>query len=154
MAKEKQAEPAEPAEPAKISFHAAVLQSDGSFGVESFGTLEELATRLKALINQDVTVFAFTGDRLHVSKPPLRYLLVPGRDPVPLFDVPTELEPDDTGYLGVDPINLQAPPEINTQRAGKTAEPLDDFFGEDSGRGQQTGNVMGVFDDALPDPDS
>jgi len=147
MAKEK---PAAPAEPEKISFHAAVLQSDGSFGVESFASLSALAARLKELINNDVTVFAFSGERLHISKPPFRHLLVPGADPVPLFDIPQALEPDETGYLGVDPINLQGPPEIRPAQVGHpAAEQDDDFFSDDSG-----GDVMGVFDNALPDPDS
>ena len=146
MAKEKQAVPAE-AE--KISFHAAVLQSDGTFGVESFARLEDLAARIKALIDRDVTVFAFSGDRLHISKPPFRHLLVPGGEPVPLFDLPQDLEPDETGYLGVDPINLQGPPEIKSVAGGKLSDTTDEFFSDDNG-----GNVMGVFDNVLPDPDS
>ena len=146
MAKEKQTAPAEPE---KISFHAAVLQSDGTFGVESFAKLEELAARIKALIDRDVTVFAFSGDRLHISKPPFRHLLIPEGSPVPLFDLPQNLEPDETGYLGVDPINLQGPPEIKAAVGGKMADTSDEFFSDDNG-----GNVMGVFDNVLPDPDS
>jgi hypothetical protein len=147
MAKEKNEAPAEPE---KISFHAAVLHADGSFGVESFPTLEELAARIKALIDKDVTVFAFSGDRLHVSKPPFRHLLIPGGEPVPLFDMPQSLEPDDTGYLGVDPINLQGPPEIKSAQPGRPTSTPDEFFGDDD----HGGDVMGVFDSVLPDPDS
>lgn len=152
MAKEKQDTPAEPAqhEPAKISFHAAILTSEGSFVVESFPTLEQLAARLRALIDADVTVFAFAGDRLQISKPPFRHLLVPGADPVPLFEIPQTLEPDDTGYLGVDPIALQGPPEVKVPAQSRTAEPLEPLFGDDD----NGGDAMGVFDDALPDPDS
>ncbi len=147
MAKEKQAVPAEPE---KISFHAAVLQTDGTFGVESFSRLEDLAARIKALIDKDVTVFAFSGDRLHISKPPFRHLLVPGAEPVALFDLPQTLEPDETGYLGVDPINLQGPPEVKAATvAGRAAGAPDTFFEDDHG-----GDVMGVFDNVLPDPDS
>lgn len=146
MAKEKQAAQAEPE---KISFHAAVLQSDGTFAVESFATLEELAARIKALIDRDVTVFAFSGDRLHISKPPFRHLLVPGAAPVPLFDLPTTLEPDESGYLGLDPINLQGPPEIKSPANNRGAAGTDEFFDDDPG-----GNVLGVFDNVLPDPDS
>lgn len=146
MAKEKQAAPAEPE---KISFHAAVLQPDGTFVVESFAKLADLAARIKSLIDKDVTVFAFSGDRLHISKPPFRHLLVPGGEPVPLFDLPQTLEPDETGYLGVDPINLQGPPEIKAVAGGRQAGPTDDFFDDDHGN-----NVMGVFDNVLPDPDS
>lgn len=146
MAKEKQAASAEPE---KISFHAAVLQSDGTFAVESFAKLEDLAARIKALIDKDVTVFAFSGDRLHISKPPFRHLLVPGSDPVPLFDLPRTLEPDESGYLGVDPINLQGPPEIKSAAGGRAPVATDEFFDDDTG-----GNVLGVFDNMLPDPDS
>lgn len=152
MAKEKQA-PAEAA-PAckleKISFHVAILAADGAFSTESFDTLESLVARIKSLINQDVSVFAYAGERLKISKPPHRHLIVPGADPIPLFALPEELEEDDSGYLGVDPINLADPPQLKVPAAGRApAAPADDeFFSDDSGGG------MGVFDSVLPDPDS
>lgn len=153
MAKEKQ-EPAE-ATPAikleKISFHAAILSSDGAFSTESFETLDALVARIKNLIDQDVSVFAYAGARLKISKPPHRHLLVPGADPIPLFVLPEELEEDDSGYLGVDPINLAAPPQLKVPPASRASNTSDDdeFFSDDN-----SGGGMGVFDAVLPDPDS
>lgn len=153
MAKEKQ-EPAESA-PAlkleKISFHLAILDSDGAFSTQSFETIEALVTRLKNLIDQDVSVFAYAGERLKISKPPHRHLIVPGADPVPLFVLPEELEEDDSGYLGVDPINLAAPPQLKIPPASRASNTPDgdEFFSDDNNSGG-----MGVFDTVLPDPDS
>ena len=151
MAKEKKdAAPDAPTEEnAKISFHAAILQPDGVYCVESFDTVDALSARLKALINQDVSVFAFKGERLHVSKGPLRHLLVPGAEPIALYEVPKDLEPDDTGYLGLDPIHLSDPPQLRVPATGRpTTTQQDEFFDGDSG------NILGAFDDVLPDPDS
>lgn len=154
MAKEKQNTAAEDAAPAfrleKISFHAAILTSDGDFSTESFATLAELVVRIKSLIDQDVSVFAYAGERLKISRPPHRHLLVPGSDPIPLFALPEELEEDDSGYLGVDPINLAAPPQLKMPSAGRgpAAPAADEFFSDDTAGG------MGVFDSVLPDPDS
>lgn len=154
MAKEKQTQAAGEAAPAikieKISFHAAILTSDGAFSTESFETLPELVERIKSLINQDVSVFAYAGERLKISKPPHRHLLVPGGAPVPLFALPDELEEDDTGYLGVDPINLADPPQLKmpAQSRSPAVPAADEFFSDDGG------GAMGVFDSVLPDPDS
>jgi len=125
------------------SFHAVVLDSEGVFRVESFTTLEELVGRLKQLIDTDVSVACFSGERLAISKPPFRYLLTPHAS-VALYDVPEELEPDDTGYLGVDPAHLESPPAIPTSRAQSENE----FFADE---GDEVGNI---FDDPMPDPDA
>jgi len=150
MAKEKKetaANAADESSAAKISFHVAILSSQGTYFTESFETQEELVARLKTLVNQDVSVFAFRGERLKISKPPFRHLLIPGAAPVALFDVPAELEEDETGYLGVDPINQDEPPQLKVPQPGRApaAEP---FFGDDDG------DAMGVFDNVLPDPES
>jgi hypothetical protein len=126
-------------------FYACLLNHEGQFSVEEFATLEELQIRLTALIDQDVSVFSFVGAQLKISKPPFRHLLTPW-GAKPLFVVPTdELEPDDTGYLGVDPVHFEAPPQV---RMPQRAAPEDDdvFFGQDD-------KVTGMFDGVLPDPD-
>lgn len=154
MAKEKQEPVVEAApEPAaqalqleKISFHLAVLQPDGSYFTESFDTLPELVTRLKELVDKDVSVFSFVGTRMHISKPPFRHLLTPWGNHA-LYDVPEALEPDDTGYLGVDPIGLSAPAEIKPTAASRQQH-THDIFSDGAGVG------LGVFDDVLPHPDS
>lgn len=151
MAKEKKDEaPEAPAEESpKISFYAAVLLSDGTFVAEEYPTLDALVVRLKQLIDEDVSVFVFQGGRLPISKGPLRHLLVPGGAPIPLYSVPEELEPDDTGYLGVDPIHLGDPPQLRVPAQGRpTTSQQDEFFDGDGG------NILGAFDSVLPDPDS
>lgn len=150
MAKEKKetAPDAPAAETPKISFHAAVLLSDGTFVAEEYDSLPALVARLKQLIDEDVSVFAYQGTRLPVSKGPLRYLLVPGAEPIALYDTPEELEPDDTGYLGVDPIHLSDPPQLRVPAQGRPTTKQEEFFDGDGG------NILGAFDDVLPDPDS
>lgn len=148
MAKEKKEPAAEAAEfkLEKISFHLAILQSDGGYFAEECETLDALVARVKELTNKDVTVFAFAGQRLKISKPPMRHLLVPGREPIPLFDLPTDFEEDDTGYLGVDPVNMDDPPQLRVPN--KSAPPAPDMFGDDDDGG------LDVFGGVLPDPDS
>lgn len=126
-----------------LRFHAAVLDSAGLFNVESFDTAVELAQRLKQLIDTDVSVACFSGERLLISKPPFRYLLTPEEN-IALYDVPKELEPDDTGYLGVDPAHLESPPEIPPAR--QQAE--NEFFSDDAD------DIASIFDEPMPDPDA
>ena len=127
-------------------YHAVILQHDGDFITESFADLPTLAARLKELIDRDVSVSCFKGARLRISKPPYRYLLTPDGN-VPLYEVPADLEPDDTGYLGVDPTHLEGPPQVHTPNVSPTAQP-DDFFSDD------TSEIKNIFDDVLPDPDA
>ena len=131
----------------QLNFHVAILQADGSFFTETFLTAEELAARLKTLINHDVSVSCFYGTRLSISKPPLRYLMTPAGN-LPLFDTSTEIEPDDTGYLGVDPAHLEEPPQLGVPTAQRPGVAPDEFFSDDDG------DVINIFDSALPDPDN
>ena len=127
-------------------FHVVILQADGELVAESFSELTSLVARLKSLLDRDVSVFPFIGRRLKISKPPFRYLMTPD-DNIPLFELdPEKIEPDDTGYLGVDPAHLEDPPQI--KQAPKAIDAADDFFDdkEDTSRG--------IFDGILPDPDS
>jgi hypothetical protein len=129
-------------------YYAVILSPEGDFRVEEFDTLEKLSARLKELVNRDVSVFSFAGVRLNISKPPFRHLLTPWGN-MPLFDISADsLEPDETGYLGVDPVHLESPPEIKTPSAPKSSVNSGDFFSdEDDGS-------LNVFDSVLPDPDS
>jgi hypothetical protein len=129
-------------------FYIVILRADGEFGVEEFNALEAMTERMKDLIDHDVSVFSFAGARLQISKPPFRHLLTPWGN-LPLFDVPKDnFEPDDTGYLGSDPIHLETPPEIKTQGSNKPSTNPDDFFSDEDE------NTINVFDNILPDPDS
>lgn len=127
-------------------YHAAILLPTGDFVVETFSTPENLASRLKELIDRDVSVYCFSGDRLPISKPPYRYLMTPEYN-VALYDVPETPEPDASGYLGVDPIHLEGPPQLKLPAEQTTTQP-DEFFSDD------TGEIRNVFDDVLPDPDA
>jgi hypothetical protein len=150
MADEENKEPQkeEKAPEAPAHYHAVVLRADGELGVESFDTIEALVERLKALIDHDVTAYSFAGARLNISKPPFRHLLTPWGN-LQLFDIPKEnLEPDDTGYLGLDPIHLEAPPEIKAPGPQKSSVNTSDFFSDEDD------NSLNVFDNILPDPDS
>lgn len=137
--------PADQTLPEPIKFFATILYSDGEYAVESFDTLPELTKRVRDFVDKDVSVFAFAGAQLKVSKPPFRHLLTPW-GPQPLFEVPEQFEPDDTGYLGLDPILLADPPEIKSPKSATHNE--DEFFDDDAAQ------ELGVFDSALPDPDS
>lgn len=114
--------------------------------MESFASAEELAAKLKTLINRDVSVACYQGVRLNISKPPLRHLMTPDGN-IPLFDAPQTIEPDDTGYLGVDPAHLEEPPQLGGP-AQKVGAVPDEFFSDDDGE------AINIFDSALPDPDN
>jgi hypothetical protein len=130
-----------------IKFYAAVLTPDGAYTVQEFDTLEDLQSRLTELVDKDVTVFSFAGAQLKVSKPPFRHLLTPW-GAKPLFSVPTDnFEEDTTGYLGLDPVHLEAPPQVRVP-ASKPSSSGDEFFSDD------TDNVTNIFDTILPDPDN
>lgn len=130
-----------------VAFYAVILHPDGSFVTETFAAVEELSARLKELVNRDVSVSCFKGARLNISKPPLRYLMTPSGN-IPLFDTEPAIEPDDSGYLGVDPAHLEDPPQLSVPPVGRPTTASDEFFSDDEG------DAINIFDNALPDPDS
>jgi hypothetical protein len=130
-----------------IAFYTVILHPDGSFGTETFASLAEMTERLKDLINRDVSVSCFKGTRLAISKPPLRYLMTPEGN-IPLFSADVAIEPDDSGYLGVDPAHLEDPPQLSVPPVGRPTTASDEFFSDDDGE------TINIFDNALPDPDS
>lgn len=134
-------------EPAKnlFLFHAVILHADGTFATETFVTIDELKTRLVDLMNRDVSVSCFRGERLHISKPPMRYLMTSDGN-IPLFAAEQTIEPDETGYLGVDPANFEDPPQLSPPRNESNEQ--DQFFSDDDG------DAINIFDSALPDPDA
>lgn len=131
-------------------FYAVILHPDGDFKVEAYDDLAALVTRLKELVDKDVSVFSFSGVQLKLSKPPFRHLLTPW-GPQALFDIQTDkFEEDNTGYLGVDPVHLAGPPVLKSPDVSKElGQDADEFFDDDS---SETG--LGVFDSVLPDPDN
>lgn len=129
-------------------FGAVILTHDGEFKTETFPTLDELVSRLTTLVDKDVSVACFAGTPLPLSKPPFRHLLTPWGNK-PLFVLPqAELEQDETGYLGVDPIHLEGPPQIQVRPAQPQAGEDDEFFSDDSG------DTIDIFNGVLPDPEN
>lgn len=129
-------------------YYAVILTAEGDTRVEEYESVAAMAVRLKELIDHDVSVFPFYGQRCYVSKPPFRYLMTPGAN-IALFDVQEDkLEPDDTGYLGMDPVYFEGPPQIKVQAPRSPDAKADEFFDDASD------DVAGIFDNILPDPDA
>jgi len=78
----------------------------------------------------------------------MRYLMTPNGN-VPLFDADPVIEPDETGYLGVDPTHLEDPPQLGVSTSQKAGVAPDEFFSDDD-----EGGTINIFDNALPDPDN
>jgi hypothetical protein len=133
------------ATPAGLAWHVVILDTYGTFSTETYETADALALRLKDLVDRDVSVSCFCGARVQISKPPLRYLMTPQGN-IPLFDEQPDIEPDDTGYLGVDPKHLEDPPVLQPPRAATGT--ADEFFSDDDG------DAINIFDSALPDSDA
>lgn len=88
-----------------IAFFLCVLDEHGGFSVLPHATAELLRATLVSYIGRDVALSVFAGASLGISEasssqPLLRYLMIPGRQPVPLFDTPSELRRDREGYVG------------------------------------------------------
>lgn len=79
-----------------------VSVDDSDIVVASFEAVEDAAACLRELERAAAATrpFVFFGDRVPISKPPHRYLLVPDGAPVPLFDAPAVLDPDDDPVVG------------------------------------------------------
>lgn len=138
---------AQPQPPAGTLFGVVILDAAGAFTTETFDTPDALVARLVELIDKDVSVSCFAGHPLPISKPPFRHLLTPWGNK-PLFVLPgDELEADETGYLGVDPIHLAGPAQINVRPAAQ-AQVEDEFFDDDSG------SALDIFGGSLPDPEN
>lgn len=130
----------------ETKYGVVILTHDGAFKTETFDTLDALVARLTDLVDKDVSVSCFAGQPLPISKPPFRHLLTPWGNK-PLFVLPQEnLEQDDTGYMGVDPIHLESPPTITTRPAANSTD--DEFFGDDGG------DAIDIFNGVLPDPEN
>jgi hypothetical protein len=123
-------------------FYVTVVDDMGEYYVKEFENLDELVSKVKGFVNSDVSIFAFHGIRLHVSKPPARYLVTPWGNK-PLFETNATLEIDETGYLGNDPIHLAPPATIKVPTANAETEGVFD----------DPDDVLGAFDSVLPDPD-
>lgn len=68
-----------------------------------YADLGALVNDLKGMIAQPTAIYVrvdvIHGRRLYLSKGAPKYLLIPGQEPVALFDRPASLEPDPEGWL-------------------------------------------------------
>ena len=103
----------------RVGFHLCVLDENGQFSLLSFETLHELRQTLVGYIGREVMLRAFVGAPLPLSaaipsQPLMRYLMIPGQQPLPLFDAPADLAPDEEGYVGPMYRTLTAPMELRS----------------------------------------
>lgn len=83
-----------------------MICEDGKYPEYSeYETLELLIEKLQQLeeANSPAMLYMFTGSRLLLSKGPKRHLLLPDREPVPLFDSAAVLSPDPSQSFAGDP---------------------------------------------------
>ena len=80
-----------------------VFEDQGTVDLKTFEELPPLVAYVsKTLKSCNAKVYAFDGQRLKISKPPFRYLLV-GDQKFPLFTIPDQVEEDpDFGSNGKD----------------------------------------------------
>jgi hypothetical protein len=81
-----------------VAHYAVLVPDSGSAQCISAATAEELAKLLRPFHGKDCQVFAFSGQRLGISKPP-RFLVTPGGRHA-LFDVGDDESLDETGFMG------------------------------------------------------
>lgn len=95
-----------------------------------FANRDELTAKLKLQEGQEVMSFIFWGQRAYLSANTPRYLILPDMQTVPLFDLPTTIEPGEYGFQGQAETALWAEPagdepvEGSSPEAGEAAEDL------------------------------
>lgn len=109
---------------------------DGEFPVLSkYEEQESMVDRLKEIVEEGCSrVFVFYGEQVHISVGPLRHLLIPGQDPVPLFELPETMLVDETGYVGEshdEPESIKFESPLSHVR-GDTDEGLEEIGREDA----------------------
>lgn len=62
--------------------------------------LAERLMSLQATASPEDQVFMFCGSKVEITNGPLRYLVMQGLDPVPLFDPEAPIEISNEGFLG------------------------------------------------------
>lgn len=111
-----------------------VIDEHGRFSVLRHDAVELLRATIVSYIGRDVTLAVFVGAQLGISEantsqPLLRYLMLPGRDAVPLFDTPAELRPDRDGYVGQPYRVLTTPMELREETDDEAAPPAETIEG-------------------------
>jgi hypothetical protein len=135
-----------PATISDVKYYAAVLTATGALETRSFDTPEMLVEYLRELVDHDVSVACFAGTKLGVSKPPFRHLITPW-NAYPLFAAQSNnFEEDTSGYLGLDPVHLEAPPTIAVQPS-RSSVVEDEFFSDGDDE------AIDIFSSRLPEPE-
>lgn len=142
---------------ARPVWHLVEIQ-DGQYPqLHSYATIDELVVQLKELADVgNCRVFPFYGERLSISVGPLRYLLLPDKEPIPLFDLPETVLPDDTGYLGdpdAEPEGLAFESPLNRSAQGDANDGLDEIGAEESPTAAWSDEEDPEDDDVLSQPD-
>jgi hypothetical protein len=128
----------------QAAYQLCVLDENGSFSLLTIATLEELRATLVGYIGREVSLRAFVGVPLPLSaastsQPLMRYLLVPTKQPIPLFDIPADLVPDTEGFVGptyrvlTAPIELQQPSDDDEEAASPEGDAADQTGDEEGG---------------------
>lgn len=128
----------------QAAYQLCVLDENGNFSLLTIPTLNELRTVLVGYIGREVTLRAFVGVPLPLSastpsQPLLRYLMVPTKTPVPLFDVPADLVPDTEGFVGPvyrvlsSPIAVQQPRDDDEEVPENEQAPVNVASDEEGG---------------------
>jgi len=91
-------------------FYLVVVPEDDKPQTEAYDAVELLMARINELLGTRVSIFAFMGFKMAISKGPNRYLKTPFGT-LPLFSLPKadEMEYDDDGYVGEDETELTIP---------------------------------------------
>lgn len=110
-------------------FYLLVVPDDAMPEVLEYQTIEQLVEGIRARLGTASCLFPFLGYRLHISKGPLRWLITPYGQ-IPLFTSEAlSPEPEVSGYVGPDAVDIPLPPTPESQRyahAASEADPEDD----------------------------
>lgn len=146
------------AEPALRPLWHLVEVPDGEYPqLHSFDSVDALTAYLKEVVEAGRSrVYPFYGERLSVSVGPWRYLLLPDKEPIPLFDLPEMILPDDTGYVGnpdEEPEGLAFESPLNRSAQGDANDGLDEIGAEESPMASWSDEEDPEDDDVMSQPE-
>lgn len=96
-------------------FYLVLLPEDGHPQREQFDNVEDMITRIRALIDEtaEVSIFPFMGNFLPITQGPNRFLVTPYGS-LPLFQMPDPeaLQLEEHGYVGPVEVDLSIPETV------------------------------------------
>lgn len=87
---------------ARYRFHLVLIPEGGHATCREYTSVDQLAAAVRPVIGQQGQVFVFFGDRWHLTRGPLKFLVPPAGDRLPLFQDAAELDVDPTGSTSLD----------------------------------------------------